>query len=134
MTVGALRDKILAADDLPREKVQTDEWAPSGAPFVYVRGMTAAERDAWEQDMSAQQSRPGRPVKNVRASFVVRSIVGEDGERMFKDVDAEALGGKNAAVLDRLWDVARRLSGYGDAAGPNPSRGDQAESSSSDSP
>jgi hypothetical protein len=46
--MGGIRDKILAADDLPREQVQTDEWAPFGVPFVFVRGLSAAERDKWE--------------------------------------------------------------------------------------
>jgi hypothetical protein len=62
----------------------------------------------------------GRPIRgqyefrqtlhNVRAKLVVRSVVDEDGNRVFRDQDAPALGEKSAAVLDKLYDVASRLS------------------------
>jgi hypothetical protein len=125
--MGTLRENILAADDLPREKVATDEWAPSGVPFVYVRGLTAAERDDYEQSLTERG--PDGTVRakvrqqNLRAGFVARVIVDENGERVFTDKDVDALGGKNASVIDRIWDRARELSGMGVEV--NPSEGDQ---------
>lgn len=130
--MGTLRDQILAADDLPREQVDTPEW---GVDHVWIRGMTAAERDAYEQSLTERgpdgSVRPKRSMRNLRAAFVVRILVDEDGERIFSDADADALGDKNAALIDRLWEKGRVLSGLD---GANPSRGDQDEPNSSESP
>jgi hypothetical protein len=137
--MGSLRDAILAADDLPREQVSTPEWAPSGAPYVYVRGLTAAERDEYEQGLTERgpdgkvQARSS--MKNLRAHFVVRVVVDENGERVFADGDVKALGEKSAAIVDRLWEKGRELSGMATVEEEeNPSTGDQDEPSSSDSP
>lgn len=48
---------------------------------------------------------------NVRARLVAMCLVGEDGRRLFEDGDIESLGSKGAAALDRVFAVARRLSG-----------------------
>jgi hypothetical protein len=47
----------------------------------------------------------------MRAKLLVKCLVDEAGERLFTDQDAPALGAKNGAVIDRLYDVAARLSG-----------------------
>lgn len=134
--MSSLRDSILAADDLPREQVSTPEWEPFGAPSVYVRGLTAAERDKYEQSLTERSPdgtvRPRRSLDNLRASFVARVVVDESGARVFEDSDVEKLGAKNAAVIDRLWDKGRELSGMGVIEDANPSTGDQPESPSSD--
>lgn len=138
--MGTLRDAILAAEDLPREEVSTPEWGPAGAPTVFVRGFTSKERDDYEMSLTVPGPDGGRMpnprIKNLRASFVVRVLVDENGERIFDDKDIDALAGKNAAVIDRLWDVGRRLSGMQteEEAEANPSTGDQGDDSSSDSP
>ncbi len=46
-----LRNRILAADDLPKREVRVPEWDVEGEePVVlYVRSMTVRERDAWER-------------------------------------------------------------------------------------
>lgn len=135
--MGSLRDAILAAEDLPREQVQTDEWAPFGVPFVFVRGLTSAERDAYELSLTVAGPNGGRMqrpnLKNIRTAFVVKIVVDESGERIFTDKDVEELGKKNARVIDHLWEVGRRMSGMTDEE-VNPSKGDQEDSNSSDSP
>lgn len=104
------RDEILATK-IPQETVDVPEWDGK----VILRGLTAKERDDYEQAMVETspdgQVRAKRKLENVRASLVVRCIVDESGEREFSDGDADALGEKNAAVVDKLWDVARRLCG-----------------------
>lgn len=106
------REAILAAEDLPKEIVETPEWG--GA--VYVRALTGTERDKFEGSL-ADQIRPDGSVKkmdmtNIRAKLVALTVVDEDGQRIFSDADVKALGGKSAAVLDRLFAVAQRLSGF----------------------
>jgi hypothetical protein len=50
-------------------------------------------------------------LRNIRAKLVALTVVDEDGNRIFSDEDAEALGKKSAAALDRIFAVAQRLSG-----------------------
>jgi hypothetical protein len=106
----ALRDEILAADDLPLTKVDVD--APGWPKAVWVRVMTGTERDAYEE---SQVSRNGKDVRlnlaNFRAKLLCMTLVDEKGERIFGDEDAAALGKKSSAVLDKLYTVASRANG-----------------------
>lgn len=107
-------EDILGANDLETERVEMPEW--NG--HVFVRGLTGAERDAFEQSMIERKTR-GRKTStelkldNIRASLVARSTVDASGRRLFSDAQVEALGAKSAAALDRLYEVASRLSGLG---------------------
>lgn len=103
-----LRETILAADDLPREKVDVPEWSCA----VYVRALTGAERDAFE----ASVIQDGKAtLDNIRAKLVVRSVVDDAGARVFTDADAAALGAKSGKALNRLFPVAQRLGGLTEA-------------------
>ena len=132
----SLREKILAAEDLPTEEVETPAWAPFGVPTVRVRGLSAAQREEWEQSVSPN----GQPRRSttIRASFVALCVVDPDtGEQAFTSRDVKELAGKNANTIMELWNVGRRLSGMvteDETDEENPSTGDQEESSSSESP
>jgi hypothetical protein len=108
------RDEILATT-LPSETVDVPEWGGK----VILRGLTALERDDYEQAMVETAPdgsvRAKRKLHNVRASLVVRCVVDEAGERVFTDADDELLGAKDAAVINQLWDVCRRLCGMSTA-------------------
>lgn len=107
------RDAILQAQDLPHEDVEVPEWG--GA--VRVRALTGAERDAFEQSIVEQRTagKPGASVKmnmrNIRAKLVALTVVDGEGNRLFTDRDADLLGKKSAAALDRVFAVAQKLSG-----------------------
>ena len=103
------REQILGADDLPTETVEVPEWG--GA--VRVRGLTGAERDALESSMISQHGKDVQiKLANLRAKLVVRSIVDVTGARVFSDDgDVMALGRKSALALQRVFEVAQRLSG-----------------------
>jgi hypothetical protein len=61
--------------------------------------------------------RKGRQVlrlNNLRAHLVSLSVVDEQGQRLFTEQDIEALGSKSCSALQRIWNVARRLSGLSD--------------------
>jgi hypothetical protein len=86
--------------------------------------MTARERDAFEaenlQKANAKAgngvSRKREPIEpnldNFRSRLVARHIV-ENGQKVFaNERGEEILGQQPAAVLDRLFTVARRLSGF----------------------
>lgn len=109
--VTALRDLILAAPDLPTEVVEVPEWGVS----LTVRGMTGRERDSFERSMVEER---GKDVhlnwENFRAKLICRTVVDDEGKRIFKDTDAPAIGGKSAAALQRIFRVSQRLSGMAD--------------------
>jgi hypothetical protein len=42
------------------------------------------------------------------------TIVDEEGNRLFSDADVKLLGQKSAAALDKLFEVAQKLSGLKD--------------------
>ena len=105
MNKAERRAQILGADDLPREPVDqpwTDE-------KLYARGLSASERDAWMATASPDGEL--RWTSNLTADLVVKTLVDEDGERVFEDGDAEALGRKSGVVLAEIFTVVMRLSG-----------------------
>lgn len=105
------RDAILQAEDLPRELVEVPEWGGC----VYVRALTGAERDAFEASVVEQRGKSTKMnLRNIRAKLVALTIVDEEGTRLFSDADVKLLGQKSAAALDKLFEVAQRLSGLKD--------------------
>lgn len=105
------RDDILKAEDIVTEEIEVPEWGGT----VTVRGLTGRERDEFEAGIMERRGRRMIPnVANVRAKLVVRCCVDDEGNRLFKDADAEALGDKSAGATNRIYEVAARLSGMTD--------------------
>lgn len=107
------RDQILGADDLRAVEVEVPEWGGT----VRVRALTGAERDAYEVALAGVRPDGSRRANlvNVRARLVAMTCVDEAGVRLFTDADAEALGAKSAPAMERVFDVASRLSGLTEA-------------------
>ena len=103
------RDAILSVPDLKTERIRVPEWGGE----VIVRSLTGGERTAYEAAVSRMDDKGNVRVNRgiVRARLVVLSVVDETGQRVFRDDDAAALNAKNAAAIERIFDVARRLSG-----------------------
>jgi hypothetical protein len=102
---------ILAADDLPREKVPTPEWGkdlPPDERFVYVRTITAAEREAWES--LVESGGAARSANHIRAALVVAATCDEQGGAMFTARDIPDLAKKSCPAVMRLFEAAQRLS------------------------
>jgi len=105
----SLKDKILAADDLPRKPLIVPEWGITEEDDGWIRGLTGAERDAYES--SIRQFKGQQMVvklENVRARLVSLCLVDGEGNRVFTDKE---LGAKSGKVLDRLFDQCADLSG-----------------------
>ena len=110
------RDDILGVQDIATETVDVPEWG--GA--VLVRGMTGRERDAFESSIIEQPAnraqrrngaQPQTNMENLRAKLAACCVVDEKGDRLFSTDDVAALGAKNSSALNRVFDVAMRLSG-----------------------
>ena len=100
-----IRSQILQAEDLPTESVEVPEWSAT----VYVRSMSARDRDLFESQMM-DLAEKGRRMENFRARLAVFCCVDEDGKRIFRDGDIAALGEKSGRALDRVFEVASRLN------------------------
>lgn len=107
------REAILAAKDLTYEIVDVPEW--NGA--VRVRGMTADERDTFEESLQQGEGRKRKmSLAHFRAKLVARCVVDAKGETLFtSDAHVKALGQRSAAALARVAAVASRLSGLTEA-------------------
>ncbi|MFD5724653.1 hypothetical protein ACFWMT_00940 [Streptomyces sp. NPDC058368] len=109
------KDQITAADDRAFEDVDVPEWGGT----VRVLGMSGTERNAYQSSLVVIGTN-GKPQRvnltDQLAKLVGKCLVGEDFERLFTDKEVAALGRKNGAVLDRLADVAKRLSGLDEKA------------------
>lgn len=103
------REQILAAADAVFESVSVPEWGGE----VRVRSLTGWERDQYEASITVQQG--GGKIKmnllNARAKIAALTIVDEDGNRQFSDDDAIELGKKSSTALNRVFEVATRISG-----------------------
>tara|TARA_R100000808_G_scaffold6198_1_gene18566 strand:+ start:4971 stop:5321 length:351 start_codon:yes stop_codon:yes gene_type:complete len=102
------KDDILGVEDLETEKVKVPEWGG----VVILRELKGSERDTFEEG-SLDKNR-NVSMANMRARLVALSAVDDKGERLFSAKDAVKLGSKSASALDRLFEVACRLSGITD--------------------
>lgn len=102
-------DEILAYDDIPRELVAVPEWK---GRKVWVHGLDGTGRDAFESEVSGGGAKGAvRNLANFRARLLVRCLRDAKGEQLFSPEQMAALGRKSGRALDRLADVALRLSG-----------------------
>lgn len=106
------RTDIFAVPDILTEWVDVPEWKGG----VWVKGLTAAERDAYSDDcMVGKGKNKDWSILGAQAKLVVRSAVDEHGKRIFSNRDAEVLGEKSASAVMRIFNVAARLSGVTEA-------------------
>lgn len=103
------KDDILGADDLKHEEVAVPEWGGT----VRVYELSGTERSQYqasliEMDTEGKSSRV--VLENADVRLAALSIRDERGERLFSLADVEALGRKSARALNRVVEVAQKLS------------------------
>jgi hypothetical protein len=104
------RDQILAAPEAASvfEDVPVPEWGG----VARVKALSGAERDRYEASLATQRGKKMQmDMTNARARLVAIAVIDEAGQPLFSPRDAEALGEKSAAALDRVFDAAMRLAG-----------------------
>ena len=95
-------EQILAASDSQIEKVECPEWGGD----VYVRTITADERDRFEARFSARTDKGG-----VRADLVALALCDEAGKPLRPtDAEIKALGTKSSGVMDRVFTAVMQLN------------------------
>lgn len=107
--VALTREDILDTKDIGEELVTVPEWNGT----VLVRGLTGTERDEFERScVSGRGKKAEVNLRNFRAKLVVMCARTPDGSSpLFLENDADALGKKSAAAIERLFEPAARLSG-----------------------
>ncbi|MFI1324546.1 hypothetical protein ACH4TI_15055 [Streptomyces rochei] len=109
MTTYLSAEQILGSDDLAYENVPVPEWGG----IVRVREMPGTERDKFESQFVGKDGASVRAegLEGFRARLAAASIVDENGKQLFRSAaEVKRLGEKSAKALQRVCDVAMRLS------------------------
>jgi hypothetical protein len=99
------REEILATNDLSREEVDVPGWGK-----LLIREMTAADRITFEEFIKPEGVFDRA---NFYPMLAVRTIVDQDGNRLFEDAEYPALAGKSLKALEAVAEAAMRLNGIG---------------------
>lgn len=103
---------ILDAEDFVTEDVYVPEWGG----WLKVKGLSGAERDAYEATIVEQ--RKGGSIRynlaNARAKLIIAAVIDDHGRPLFTAKDVKALGKKSALAAQRVFSKARELAGLTD--------------------
>ena len=106
------RDQVLGAR---AERVREVVAVPELGGDLLVQGMTAGERNQYEFAVIKQKKGATTfDVMQFRSTLLRFSLVDEAGTLIFDDANKHLINGWPASVVERLVDVARRLSGIGE--------------------
>ena len=100
------RDQALGVADRKREAVEVPEWDAT----VHLSEMSLTLGQEYVALIGASEG----DETGLVTALLVRTIVDENGERLFTDDDGEALAGMSLKVLKRLFAIAGRLNGVTD--------------------
>lgn len=106
-----LRETILAANDLRSEKVSVPEWGCE----VLISELNAYDRDLITSEIMAVREKDGAPgiyKAHIITRLLAMAIRDEDGNQVFTQEDVEALAKKSGVVIDRLGEIAFRLTAF----------------------
>lgn len=113
---GLTAAEILAIDDRPLREVEVPEWGG----VVYLRQMSAGERDRYDARLYFQPDGTPLPKARMRESLydakalaVALCACDADGKRLFSEDQVAALAAKSNTAIERLWEVidpANKLS------------------------
>ncbi len=104
------REAIFRADDRPTEEVHVPEWFDPelGTDLVLVRGLDGRGRDSYVASMTVQ-TRNGVRMDNTNATAKLVASCLVEPQVTLDDVDE--LGRRSGIALNRVYEVALRLSG-----------------------
>ena len=75
-----------------------------------MRSLTGAERDEFEQKCMDRRRKGQMDIRGLKIFLVILSVCDEAGVCLFTEKDAAALSAKSASAIERIFDVARRIS------------------------
>ena len=104
----SLADEILAVNDRPG--VEAQAWGKT----LRIVPMSGIDRDSF--DVALHDAGGREKMHNWRAQFLVRCLYDLEGNRVFTNEQAEALGQKHAETIRRLFDIATNENETGPVA------------------
>ncbi|ALY09591.1 hypothetical protein SALGADO_66 [Arthrobacter phage Salgado] len=111
----SIRDRAVAARPYSTELVEVPEWDAT----VEVRSLPLGERNEMMAEVVDEETGKG-DFKAMFPALVIRAVFDpETGERVFAPDDAATINGFDAGVIDRVAEVALKLSGLADKAKDN---------------
>lgn len=102
---------VAQAPNYEIEKVEVPEWGG----FICVRGMTGKELNRFQETIIKQRgNKQVLDMTSAREQVAIMCCCDEAGKSVFNDSDLAMLSEKGAGPLQRIFDVAQRLSGLTD--------------------
>ncbi len=98
-------DELLAHESKPPVAVPVPELGGQ----VFVREMTAAERDKFDTSLLDDEGN-AKESGNYRARLVAATCCDATGKLLFSATQITALGAKSASMIDRIADAAHQLN------------------------
>lgn len=105
----SLRETILTSSYAKLRPLHVPEWGCD----VYVKALTARERDQFEIEMDDLKAAGRNRLENIRARLVAKTLCDESGTLQFSETDLDTLGSQPASALARVFDLATKLAGMG---------------------
>jgi hypothetical protein len=102
------KSQILEAKDIESEVVKVPEWGKDGEVMVY--GLKQVEKNEWTKSIMTGGE---VDVNGATVKLCALCIRDEKGKRIFEDTDLTSLMNKSAKPIDRIFQVAQRLTGIG---------------------
>lgn len=105
------RAQIDLAPDIKTHDEHVEEWGGE----VRLRGMTGTEKARISGTMVATVGMSVRLRANALAEIQLRTLcaclIDEEGHTLYNEDEFDALGKKNAGVLERLYEISQDISG-----------------------
>ena len=97
--------KVLSKADFFQLKTKVVPLDVPEVGTVYIKSMTAEEREALEKKMQKEQEGNG-----IRATVFIGSVCEEDGSLVFDDKDLESVKKLPSAVVGAVFDKSNKLN------------------------
>jgi hypothetical protein len=107
-----LRDKILSAVDVQEEILEIKEWGEK----VKIKGVTAADRARILQKSIDIESKSTDFFKLTALTVIYSTYDPETDKRLFNEKDINALMQKAAKPIEKISQIANKLSGISEEA------------------
>ena len=105
MTKPVAKTKVLNKADFFQLKTKVVPLEVEDLGTVYIKSMTASEREGLEKKMQEEVDNNG-----IRATVFIYSVCEEDGSLVFSDDDLEAVKGLPSAIVTTVFNESNNLN------------------------
>ena len=105
MTNKTINKSVLTKADFFKLKTKVVPLEVEDLGTVYIKSMTASEREGLEHKMQSEVSNNG-----IRATVFIYSVCEEDGSLVFQEDDLDAIKGLPSNVVTAVFDKSNELN------------------------